>query len=71
MHTANTTEWLNKTLAAHPAEIAFVAHFVPDGSHADLMLRAQGIGEVYTAIMLAGYGTGNAEESGSSGDQTE
>jgi len=60
---ADTPAWLNKILAAHPKEITFVAHFVPDGSHADLMLRAQGIGEVYTAIMVAGYGE-NEEEAG-------
>lgn len=50
-------EWLNKALAAHPREIRFAAHFVNDGDHTDLMLRAQGIGEVYTAMMVQGHST--------------
>jgi hypothetical protein len=51
----DSPEWLNRTLSAHPEYIGYVVHFVEDGSHADLMLRAQGIGEVYNMIMLAEY----------------
>lgn len=54
-------EWLNKVLSAHPTTIRYAAHFVKDGSHGDLMLRAQGIGEVYTAIMLRGNTTSPEE----------
>lgn len=46
-----TAEWLNKSFAAHPGEIAFASHFVEDGDHSDLIMRAQGVGEVYLMIM--------------------
>jgi hypothetical protein len=28
-----------------------VTHFVEDGDHSDLIMRAQGVGEVYLTIM--------------------
>lgn len=58
------TEWLSKALATHPREIQFAAHFVEDGDHSDLMLRAQGIGEVYTAIMVQGDSTERTKAAG-------
>ncbi|CAK9779610.1 unnamed protein product [Cutaneotrichosporon oleaginosum] len=53
----NGQEWLNKTFAAHPREIAFVSHFVEDGDHSDLIMRAQGVGEVYLSVMATGHTT--------------
>lgn len=55
-----TAEWLNKSFAAHPREIAFVSHFVEDGDHSDLIMRAQGVGEVYLTVMAQGHSTARA-----------
>ncbi|WOO82616.1 uncharacterized protein LOC62_04G006096 [Vanrija pseudolonga] len=53
----NGRTWLNKALSAHPKEIRLMVNNVPDGDHSDLMLRAAGIGEVYTMIMTQGDST--------------
>ncbi|BEJ03304.1 hypothetical protein CcaverHIS641_0104790 [Cutaneotrichosporon cavernicola] len=53
----NGQEWLNKSFAAYPREIAFVTHFVEDGDHSDLIMRGQGVGEVYLSIMMQGHST--------------